>query len=191
MYYNYYSLIKIIKRVLFNAQWQHVTTWRGAMRKRMFLWQPGLAAPRNLMWVSSQNYVARSSQVQVSPNHMLNGNDDAVYDNDHDDDYNYLDDVCKVLRMRHSPSYNGVNSSWLHHLLLVRAWIPLTWGWEEEFLTGIDENNMFLGIQLKAQQLMYMSLVGDCSLQFVWKLSIVFKISCQIVLQLIMIWKLQ
>ena len=28
---------------------------------------------------------------------------------------------------------------------------PLTGGWEEAFLTGIDENNMFLGIQLTEQ----------------------------------------
>ena len=31
-----------------------------------------------------------SSQVEVSPNHVLRLNDEAVYDNNHDDDYDHL-----------------------------------------------------------------------------------------------------
>ena len=34
-----------------------------------------------------------SSQVQVSPNDVSKLNDEAVYDNDHDDNYDHLDDV--------------------------------------------------------------------------------------------------
>ena len=34
-----------------------------------------------------------SSQVQVSPNNVSKLNDEAVYDNDHDDNYDHLDDV--------------------------------------------------------------------------------------------------
>ena len=34
-----------------------------------------------------------SSQVQVSPNHMLKLNDEAIYDNDHIDDCDHFDDV--------------------------------------------------------------------------------------------------